>query len=62
MPKTEQLPEMRIGRNVPRMVRDARKIVRESPDSEPKNAMKRRVYNRERITVGDPRPRDLRKR
>ena len=62
MPSTKQPPEQRIGRNVPRMVRDARQIVRTSPDSESKDDMKRRVYNRERVTIGDPRPRDMRKR
>jgi len=64
MPRTKQLPELRIGRNVPRMVAAARRIVRTSPESEPKSDMKRRVYNRERITIGDPksRPKDLQRR
>lgn len=66
MPKTEQIPEKRIGRNVPKMVMDMRQIVRNSPDSESKDDMKARAIARQRVTIGDtsgiPRSRDLRKR
>jgi hypothetical protein len=64
MPKTRELPERRIGVKVGRMFRDSRQMVADSPDSEDKEALKTRLINRQRVTIGDPepRPRDQRKR
>lgn len=64
MPRTKQTFDKRIGRSVPRMTRDMRRIEAESPDSETKAGLKSRLHARQRITIGDSfqRSRDLRKR